>query len=207
MKILLLPQPVITQWRSVRTHAGSPLSITLDALASGNGLTGPTVEPRNQGIQRIEVDFNDPVTLASASGVTVTGRTTTAAVMGGPIAYTPNSVVQNGSNGIALLFNAGTLPDQSCYQITISPSTITVPGPLGLVGDFDCNVRSLKGDTTMSGLLNLTDVIFTNLNLGAAVNAASAKHDVDLSGGVIDAADFLAVKAGVTSPAKQALCP
>src|SRR5690606_10216437 len=65
----------ILAWRSVRTHAGDgPLGIPLHPTAAGNGTTGPTTEPRLGGIQRIEVDFDAPVTLTNAGAVTVIGR-------------------------------------------------------------------------------------------------------------------------------------
>src|SRR6185295_4358174 len=42
----VIPGPSITAWRSVLTHAGTPRSIILNGAATGNGLIGPTVEPR-----------------------------------------------------------------------------------------------------------------------------------------------------------------
>ena len=47
--------PGVRHWRSVRPHAGSGnLPIECSATATGNGLSGPTVETRHGGIQRIE---------------------------------------------------------------------------------------------------------------------------------------------------------
>ena len=61
----------ITHRRSVRTHAGTPQSIVLDPSAMGDGLTGPTVEPRSGGIREIDIDFTSAVTLANANAITV----------------------------------------------------------------------------------------------------------------------------------------
>src|SRR4029079_6728131 len=59
-----LPGPTITQWRSVRSHGGiGEQAIVLNPTATGNGSSGPTVEPRSAGIQKIQMDFSAPVTL------------------------------------------------------------------------------------------------------------------------------------------------
>lgn len=174
--------PTITQWRSVRMHAGiGPEAIVLNPTASGNGANGPTVETRQGGIQRIEVDFGQAMTLANPAGVTIVGRTTVGNTMGAPVSYTPLSVSMSGSHTLAITFNPSTmpssLPDRSSYTITITPSTFLEQ----LTGKVDTEIRSLLGDVTMSG-------------------------DVNLSG-TIDMADALAIKAQVASPAHRALCP
>src|SRR4030095_206951 len=92
--------------------------------ATGNGNSGPTSETRNGGIQKIEVDFDGPVTLANPSNVTVTGYITTAGVMGTPSLYTPTSVSMVDGDTLQILFNAGILPDQGCYIITIGAGTM-----------------------------------------------------------------------------------
>ena len=71
--------PHIIAWRSVRQQAGAPpvdVSIHLNPAAIGNGLTGPSTEPRNQGMRRIEVDFSDPVQLKAGGSATITLWTT-----------------------------------------------------------------------------------------------------------------------------------
>ena len=66
--------------------SATELSIPLSAAASGNGITGPTVEPRqlsnNQGgLSKIQIDFDRPVTISNFGDLTVVGRTTTNGVM------------------------------------------------------------------------------------------------------------------------------
>src|SRR4029079_11316229 len=122
----------ITQWRSVRTHSGvGELGIVLNPTASGNGNSGPTSETRDDGIQKIEVDFSGSVTLANPLNVTVTGYTTADGVMSGPSPYTPVSVSLVDGDTMGILFNEGVLPDESCYIITINPGTIVE----NLIGD------------------------------------------------------------------------
>jgi hypothetical protein len=194
-RVLLLPPGVsISQWRSMRTHTGAgSLPIVLSPSATGNGLNGPTVETRSGGVQRVEVDFAATVSGVNPAGVSVSDGTNS---------YPPTSVTAVDADTIAINFNAGQLPDQKCYTISLAGSTVAQ----GLLGDTDCRVRSLVGDTTSSGDLNLSDVIFTRTKVGQAATANVA-HDVDLSGGNISAADFLFIKTGVTSPSKTATCP
>ncbi len=195
----------ITAWRSVRSHSGiGNQPIALNATATGNGLGGPTVETRSGGIQRIEVDFSVPVAIVNTASVTIVGRTTSypGGVLGGPVAYVPTSVSMADADTMAITFNAGVLPDETCYTITIGAGAIS-----NLIGtDNDCNIRSLLADTTMSGVVNLSDVIFTQGKVGQTA-AANPQHDVTLSGGNLVMDHALFVKSRVASPPHQALCP
>ncbi len=186
----LIVPPRITAWRSVRTHSGlGDLPIVLDADATGNGANGPTVEPREGGIQKIEIVFDATVTLASASNIAVDGP--------GSPTFTA------GTSGSTLTIDfTGGMTDGSCYTITLGPGTLTQT----LSGDNDCMIRALAGDTTGNGTVNLGDVLFTRSRLDqpAAVNP---RHDINLSGGNIDADDMLAIKDAITTPPHQALCP
>lgn len=185
----------ITQWRSVRTHAGTPQSIVLNAAATGNGLTGPTVESRDAGIQTIQVDFDSPISLTAtpSSGVTVSDGTTS---------YPPSSVIAVDADTIALNFNPGVLPDQKCYTITIGSGTITQT----ISGDNNVMVRALAGDATGSGEITLSDAVATKARAGQAV-ASNARFDMNLDGAITVAGDALYAKARVFSPSRKALCP
>jgi hypothetical protein len=191
----------IVQWRSVRTHTGAgDLAIVLDAAATGNSLAGPTVEPRQGGIERIEVQLNGAIALGDTNAITVTGYQTSSGVLGPATPFTPSSVVLSGADTLVLTFQPA-LPDESCYLVEIGAAAITE----SLQGDTDVYVRALAGDATGSGVITLSDALLVNASAGAAVNAAPAK-DLDLSG-AIDAADALFAKNRVSSPARQALCP
>jgi len=193
------PSAGILAWRSVRSHTGlGDRSIVLDPAAGGNspaGSGGPTVETRGGGIQKIEVDFDSNVTLTATptAGINVSD---------GVNGYGTTSVTTVDDNTIAINFDPGVLPDQKCYTITIGPGTVTKT----LSGDNNCMVRALVGDSTGNGKVNLGDVLFTRkkLNQPAADNPC---HDINLSGGNIDADDFLAIKNAVTTPPHQAHCP
>ncbi len=198
----------ISAWRSVRTHGvAGPQSILLDAAATGNGISGPTVECRNGGIQRIEIDFSSAITLANTGLITVSGRTTSypGGVPGGPVSYTPSSVTLSGAATMVLTFPAapspGFLPDLTCYTIIIPAGAI---GQI-LTGDNDLIIRALEGDATGSGDVTLSDAILTTLNAGQPV-ASHARFDMNLDGAVSVAGDALFAKARVASPSRKALC-
>ncbi len=187
----------ITGWRSMRTHTGlCALPIALNSTATGDGPTGPTVETRSGGIQRIEVEFSGDVSSPNLTYIDVSDGTNT---------YVPSSVSTT-DNVLTINFpatpTAGFLPDEKCYTITLNPGAVAET----ITGDANCKVRALVGDTTGNGELNLGDALFTKVNY---TQAASAKpqHDINLGGGNIDYNDMLVIKGGVTRPAKKALCP
>lgn len=198
----------IVEWRSIRVHSGvGDLAIVLNPTATGNGLSGPTVETRGEaedptGIRRIQVKFDGNVTVNNPLGVVVTGRTTVAGVLGPPLAYVPASVVATAADTIDINFNAGQLPTDTCYVITISQSAILEP----LTGDNDVRVRSLLGDVTGDGSVNLGDALAAK-NRAASTQPVntSPQFDVNLSGS-INLGDALLIRSRTTSPPHQALC-
>lgn len=198
----------ILQWRSVRVHTGiGPVGIVLDPDATGNGATGPTVEPRGPrtnecGIQRIEVEFDGPITRHDDAGVLVVGQTTTAGVLGPPVEYAPDSVTVSGANTLVIVFDPGNLPDHTCYTFTLAPATLQQT----IVGDNDCLVRSLFGDTTGSGEVNLSDAMLSHMMVGQPAQA-HPEMDSDLSGGMIAPRECQLVKHEIASPPHSALCP
>src|SRR5205085_3877205 len=102
------PPATIIAWRSVRPHTGAgDLSIVLDPTAAGDGLSGPTVETREGGIQKVLVTFDRPATLVNPPGITVIGQTTTNVTFGPPVSYPPASVTMLYSDTMQILFNTG----------------------------------------------------------------------------------------------------
>ena len=106
---------------------------------------------------------------------------------------------------LEILFPDGTLPDGTCYIIDIAGTVQNAQSqPVG--GDTTCLIRSLVGDVTGNGGVNLSDATLDHVHLGDAATA-NPSLDVDVSGGTIDNADTLAIKALVTSPAHATDCP
>ena len=200
----------IVAWRTVRNHSGiGPIALTLNATASGNGVSGPTVETRGStnlavgtGIQKIQVQFDGGIQLANAANISVVGRTTASGVMGAPSNYTPASVTVTGGNTLELNFNVGQLPDESCYAITIGAGTTVEL----LAGDLNCNVRSLLADVNMDGQVVLGDSLATKARVNQLASAVP-QFDANLSGGQINLGDALFVKTRVSSNVRKALCP
>ncbi len=202
----------ITQWRSLRTHNGAgELAIVLDPAAGGNGSSGPTVETRggtgqDTGIRKIQVVFSSSMTLANPGNVSVVGWTTSypdgVATLGDPVAYTPDSVAMSNATTLDIVYSTSQLPDESCYTVTIGANTFAQT----LVGDTDCRIRALAGDTGGNGVMNLGDMLYTKSSIGTSA-ASAPQQDVNLDGGTIDLGDTMFVKSAISSPSRQALCP
>lgn len=193
------PPRSITHWRTVRMHAAlGPVPIELDPAATGNDLTGPTVESRTGGIQRIEIAFDGPVTLVQPAAVSVSGQTTNQGALEPPLAYVPTSVTLAAPDTIALEFTAGALPDQTCYTVSVGPGAIAED----LAGDSDCLIRALVGDATRSGRITLSDAIAAVARIGEPATS-NPGFDIDLTADITPA-DALAAKSQL---GRQALCP
>src|SRR5690606_5779517 len=145
----------ITGWQSVRSHgAAGELALPLNPAAVGPGSAGPTVESRQGGVQRIRVTFDREVTLVNPFGVTVTGRTTVGEVVQEPVSYVP-ALVMSSATSLDIAFAPGMLPDATCYTISLAADTVSP----ALGGNREVRVRSLAGDVTGDGEVNLTDVL------------------------------------------------
>jgi hypothetical protein len=196
--IMAGPVPLtIRKWRSVRTHAAAgDLAIVLDAAAGGNGIGGPIVENRQGGVRSITVAFSTGTSVPGGA-VTVTGQTTVGGVLQSPVNYLPASATMLNATSLQILFNAGQLPDQTCYTIDLSPA-----GVAGLTGDHDVKIRSLVGDSTRSGDNTLSDAVLIITRLGASISA-NPRYDVNLDG-TLSIQDALVAKSQISH---QALCP
>ncbi len=203
--------PIVVQWRSVRTNATlGPLAIVLDPTAVGNGSTGPTTEPRQGGIQRIEVDFDQPVILVNPAAVATEGQTTTypGGVLLGPVAYAPSAVFMVSATTMAIEYPAaapGNLPDRTCYNFDVAGTVQNAAGQ-GLIGDTDCNARSLLGDATSNGVVNLSDPLYIKSKFGQPAGSFP-QCDINLTGANINIFDALMSKGRVATPPRRALCP
>ena len=198
-----IPARSIVQWRSVRSRSGAePLSVVLNATASGGGSTGPTVEDRGVpskglGLQAVEVDFDGPVSLASPTDVAATCWPT---VNGTPGASTIVPVVA-AVDADTLRFEVTGVPDGSCVYVQVGTGAINE----NLTGDADCIIRSLAGDVTGDGQVSLADVALARTKFGE-VAGIEPRCDVTLDGH-ISLADLTFIKSRMTSPPKVAVCP
>ena len=164
------PSPQILAWRSVKTHGsqGTPLAIELDPAATGAGAAS---EPRNGGVQQIEVDFSGDVTALLTGTVQADDLTN-----GGTISATSQTLMNDGTT-LVIEFSGG-LPDQTCYRIDLSPN---IPG---LGSDADCVVRGLLGDINGDNATNNTDKSFVASMNGHPVSPDNVSCDINLDGSI-----------------------
>ena len=171
------PEPAVTAWRSMRFHGGSVndgLAIELDASATGSDVVS---EPRRDGIQRIEVD------IAATGSITLTGtiqaEDVTVGGGGGTIAATNQGLIDNGDGTYTVWaeWDPG-LPDEACYEIDLADNVV------GLIGDTDCLIVGLQGDTNGDGNTNLIDMAQTKSKNGQPVLPDNIRFDVNLDGNI-----------------------
>jgi hypothetical protein len=201
----------ITQWRSIRTHglSAGELAIVLDPSLTGTTGVKPTVETRGtsaatQGVRKVQVDFDGPVTLVNAANITVTYTPTIQSppALGSPVSVIPPSVFMEDADTLDIIFTADQIPNLGCANINIGAGTFTET----ITGDTDCNIRVLAGDMNSSGTVNTTDQAQVKANIGQPVDTAHVRFDINLSG-TITTTDQPALKLQVISPVKTALCP
>ena len=172
----------ITAWRSIRTHGGlGELAIELDPMADG---PYAVPETRRGGIQKIEVDLIavDPVSLAG----TVEAEDLTHE---GLIPATDQAVIDNGDGTYMVVAEwLPGLPDETCYQIDLAGNV------LGLLGDTDCMVLGLTGDTNGDQFTALIDMAqVKSLNGADPTLPGNARFDVNADG-YINLVDMALVK-------------
>jgi Divergent InlB B-repeat domain len=163
----MLPDAYAMSWRSVRAHLTyGLLSIDLDPVALPAFVT---TEPREGGIQRIEIDFDGPVVLQGGGSIYVADGTDT---------YTPTSYnLANGNQTLEIHFDPGVLPNAQRY-------TIDIAGLIeNLAGDPDCVVGALEGDSNSDGFVTTIDILIIQDNTGQPANLYP-RLDLDLDGTV-----------------------
>ncbi len=173
--ISVTQQPLtITAWRSVRKHQViSYQSIVLDPADNAS-----TVEPRFANYDRIEVDFNQPVSLVGGGASVV--------VTDGSTNFTPSAITVVGGSTLRLDFFAGALPNNQCYKMDVSGS-VSASG-VGISGDTIAKMTKIVGDADQNQTTNLADYQLM-LSLFGQSAAGNIEVDIDLSG-VIDQADI-----------------
>lgn len=206
--VTITPLTVVA-WRSVRTHSGiGEIGIALSPTATGNGTSGPTVDPRATagmgGVQKILVDLSAPVTLGNTSAFKSIGVLTDAiGNMGALSTYPPASVTLTSPTQLQIVYTPP-LPDQGCYRFTLDTGLFA---GATITGDNDALVRALWGDVTGDGSVVLGDALAAKAKIGQPVYAGNIGYDTNMTGDTINLGDALAVKARVTSPTRQAKCP
>lgn len=165
--------PLAIAWRSVRTHGIlGPLPIVLNPTATNGQVIS---ESRRNGIQLIQVDFDQPVVLVNPAGITVVdaggGVYATAAVMSDP-------------DTLDITFPPGALPNLKCYRIDLDACVQNSAGQ-PLAGDTDCWVRGLTADVNNDGSVTISDTNFIRSKNGAnPAIPGNARFDLNTDGAI-----------------------
>jgi hypothetical protein len=209
----VVPPANITAWRSLKTHSGAgEFGITLNAAATATGSAngGIKVESRNSagqnGITKIQVDFDTPVTVLDASQVTATGASTTGCnsagancVLGTTRTVAAASASMTSAQTMTVLFANSSLPGDACYTITIGAGAVSAT----IAGDNNCKVRMLQSDSNGDGVVNLIDASQVKSRNGQAVTAANCSSDQNLVQGI----NLIDATQAKSRNGKRALCP
>ena len=156
---------------SVLGHGGTDLPLDL---------TANDIEPRADGVLRVEFEIATEVTSAAAS-VTCVNNTYSGSVATSALGTT-----------VTVEF-APALPDRDCCEIT-------------LTGDAEdsFSVRTLKGDLNRDGSVNTTDASQIKLRFGQDAATAGPQYDYNTDG-TVNTTDFSQVKLNFGKSAAQ--CP
>lgn len=178
----LVPEPAILGWRSVRLHDNVSISIELDAAAASAGTA--TTEPRRDGVERLELDFDTDVTpFYTAGHVDIDGG----------LNLLSDQLI---NNGLTLEILVSGSADGSCYRIDISDSF-----SVDLV-DSDCYVATLAGDSNDDQDANFIDVSQVK-SLAGQTAATRPRADYNTDGRI----DFIDVSAIKSLVGASVACP
>lgn len=151
-------------WKSIRTH-GTTVGELAIALNATDG--SASVEGRNNGIQKISVQFDGDLTKSqyAPGGVAITGGLT---VTGETLATTAIA------NDTLILTLSGSA-DKTCY-------TIDVAGATGCpTGDTTCSVLTLVGDANGDKKVSTTDMALVKSRIGKPLGTLEIDTKADLN--------------------------
>ena len=113
-------------------------------MLNATATTTATVETRGataatQGVFKVQVDFDGPVTLVNAANITVTYTPTIQSPLGmdTPVSVIPSSVVMSDADTLDMIFTAGQIPSLVC-NIAIGVGHLPRPSPAILIAIFEC---------------------------------------------------------------------
>lgn len=167
-------------WNSLRTHGAAGQQAIVLNPADGTA----TVEPRNNGIQKISIQFSGDLTKANyaAGGVSITGG----------LVVTAESLATTAVANDTLILTVTGNVDKTCYTINVAGATQCT------VGDTTCSVLALAGDANQDKRVSATDVALVKSRVGQSV-AANVRCDLNCDG-TISATDVALAKSKVGLP-------
>ena len=172
--------PVILQWYSANIHARGVGEAALPLADDGT-----FTEPRDGGIRRLVIVFNEPVDPASLTpaGVRIAGNDSAGQPL--DLSSTAIAISWRDGNTTAVVDFSAPLPDFARYLVRIEG----VRDPAGnlLIGDNDRIFTALRGDVSGDGRVNVTDLSRINGKSGDPISTndlLQVRADVSMDGRV-----------------------
>lgn len=138
------------------------------------------------GMAKIEVDFNQPVTLVPGAAVRLRNSVTSEWYVAS------SSQIINGGFTLAATFAEGVVPDGACCVMDLAGAIKDACGD-PLVGDTNCMIRVLAGDVDGSGAVDQLDMSGAASMNNKPLLGPNIRFDVNLDGR-IDLTDVAMVK-------------
>lgn len=195
-------------WRSIKTHTNAgPQAIALHPTASGNGASGPTVEPRQGLPPIIQAHFQQPVQIKPGARIQLVGYTAFPnGIMSGPFDYSGGTQISMLDDRTVQISMTGFQPDQICLKIDVGPALLDADGN-PLTGDTDCLLRILLGDVNGTGDVSIGDALYMKPFMSTTGSPlTNPRCDINLTGEV-NLGDQLLLKSRIRSQSPRALCP
>jgi uncharacterized membrane protein len=161
--------PQITGWTSLAGH-GTAGEIGLAMADLG-------VEPRKEGLSKIQISFTealDPATVSPAV-ISVVGTKS------GDVSGLVTGATLNPAGGVLTVVLTPPA-DVDWYTFTVSAAVKCLAGGVPLAGDRDRVLGALKGDANRQRVVDIGDVTAVQANVGKAVTLSTARCDVNRDG-------------------------
>ena len=182
-----IQEPVITGWRSVKLHDGAgDCAVQLDTAGVGSGAESPTIDSRSDVIERLLIDFDQPVQLVPGALIEATDSTS------GAVHPASSLNLIDEATTLEAYFDPATLQDKSCYIVDLAGAVQGLQGQ-PIDGDTDCMVCILVCDVGGDGIVDNSDMIGVRVRRGQAVTADNCRYDINHDGS-IDNSDLIAVR-------------
>lgn len=171
--------PEITGWALAAMHGGAEV-----ACPVGEGY----VECRASGIRCLLVTFSEALDPDSVDP----GAVRIVGAASGDVSGQIESITLEGGGEVLRIAISDMLPDRDSYTVGLPPSLRDLAGNL-LDGERQIELVSLRGDTNSNLTVDVGDMLAVRSRLGEAVDASTARYDVD-GNGQIEQADMLVVR-------------
>ncbi|MHC4091069.1 MAG: hypothetical protein ACYSVY_12490 [Planctomycetota bacterium] len=146
-------------------HGGTEWCLELGE--GGARAPGDNIEPRFDGVRKIEIEWSGPVSAAAMSA------TVSCIDNGGlPVGYAGTTTVTSGGGNIVIVEFSEPLPDQTCCTVSLEDCATSVSR----------KIRSLAGDVSREGEVTVSDSALIKPQVGHPLDADNFYYDVSGEG-------------------------